>query len=59
MVTGPDGELLICYHGRTEKTGNARIGFISPAEITDTCQLRIRQNGRVTPGLLRRVGGEY
>lgn len=34
MFRGPEGEWLICYHGRTEATGQDRVGFISPAEIT-------------------------
>lgn len=34
MLHSPEGELLICYHGRTEKTGQDRVGFISPAEVT-------------------------
>lgn len=41
MLTGPEGELLICYHGRTEATGQDRIGFISPAEVTPDGKLRI------------------
>ncbi|MBE5768335.1 MAG: glycoside hydrolase [Clostridiales bacterium] len=35
MLKTPDGQWLICYHGRTEKTGHDRVGFISPAEISD------------------------
>lgn len=35
MLEGPAEEMLICYHGRTEKTGQDRVGFISEAEITD------------------------
>ncbi len=34
MFRGPEGEWLICYHGRTEATGQDRVGFISPAEVT-------------------------
>ena len=34
MLHSPEGQLLICYHGRTEKTGQDRVGFISPAEVT-------------------------
>lgn len=34
MFRGPGNEWLICYHGRTEATGQDRVGFISPAEIT-------------------------
>ncbi|MGN0763812.1 MAG: glycoside hydrolase family 43 protein [Aristaeellaceae bacterium] len=34
MLHSPEGELLICYHGRTETTGQDRVGFISPAEVT-------------------------
>ena len=41
MLHSPEGELLICYHGRTEKTGQDRVGFISPAEITPEGRLII------------------
>ncbi|MDD5897945.1 MAG: glycoside hydrolase, partial [Clostridia bacterium] len=41
MLRSPEGELLICYHGRTEETGQDRVGFISPAEITPDTRLRI------------------
>ena len=41
MLRSPAGELLICYHGRTEETGQDRVGFISPAEITPDTRLRI------------------
>lgn len=41
MLEGPDGELLICYHGRTEATGQARVGFISLAEAGAGGTLRI------------------
>ena len=34
MLHSPEGQLLICYHGRTETTGQDRVGFISPAEVT-------------------------
>ena len=43
QITGPghscmfhatDGQLMICYHGYTEKSGKRRVGFISPAHIT-------------------------
>lgn len=37
----PDGALMICYHGRTEQTGQDRIGFISPARITDEGRLAV------------------
>lgn len=37
----PDGALMICYHGRTEQTGQDRIGFISPAHITGEGRLVI------------------
>ena len=37
----PNGELMIVYHGRTEKTGQDRVGFISPAHITDDGRLVI------------------
>lgn len=36
-----DGIMMICYHGRTEKTGQDRVGFISPAEVTDDGRLLI------------------
>jgi len=35
MLKSPEGEWLICYHGRTEATGQDRVGFISPARITE------------------------
>lgn len=41
MFTGPDGELLICYHGRTVTGGQDRIGFISPARVTQDGKLEI------------------
>jgi len=34
MFDGPDG-LMICYHGRTEATGQDRVGFMSPANVVD------------------------
>lgn len=42
MFRGPEGEWLICYHGRTEATGQDRVGFISPAEITADGRVVIR-----------------
>lgn len=42
MLRSPGGELLICYHGRTKETGNDRVGFISPASITEDHRLVIR-----------------
>ena len=41
MLHSPEGELLICYHGRTEKTGHDRVGFISPAVLTEDGKLSI------------------
>ena len=41
MLHSPEGELLICYHGRTETTGQDRVGFISPAEVTPEGRLII------------------
>ena len=41
MLRSPEGELLICYHGRTETTGQDRVGFISPAEVTPEGRLII------------------
>lgn len=41
MLTAPSGEMLICYHGRTEKTGQNRVGFISPARMTGEGRLVI------------------
>ena len=41
MLHSPEGELLICYYGRTEKTGQDRVGFISPAEVTPEGRLII------------------
>ena len=35
------GELMICYHGRTEATGNDRIAFISPAHFDEQGRLVI------------------
>lgn len=34
MFHAPDGQLMICYHGYTEKSSTNRVGFISPAHIT-------------------------
>lgn len=34
LFPAPDGTLMICYHGRTEATGDDRIGFLSPVQIT-------------------------
>lgn len=42
MLHSAAGELLICYHGRTERTGQDRVGFISPAEISPEGRLAIR-----------------
>ena len=28
------GQLLICYHGRTAATGQDRVAFLSPARFT-------------------------
>lgn len=41
MLHSSEGQLLICYHGRTEKTGQDRVGFISPAEVTSEGRLII------------------
>ena len=41
MLYSPENELLICYHGRTEKTGHDRVGFISPARLTSENKLSI------------------
>lgn len=41
MLTGPEGEMMICCHGRTEKTGQNRVGFISPARMTGDGRLVI------------------
>ena len=41
MLHSPEGQLLICYHGRTETTGQDRVGFISPAEVTPEGRLII------------------
>ena len=35
------GKLMICYHGRTEATGNDRIAFISPAHFDEQGRLVI------------------
>ena len=42
MLRSPEGELLICYHGRTLTTGHDRIGFISPASIDKAGRLTIQ-----------------
>ncbi len=41
MITvAPDGETMLCvYHGRTSKTGDERVVFIDPMEITDDGKL--------------------
>ena len=36
-----EGQLMICYHGRTESTGQDRIGFISPAHFSEDGKLVI------------------
>ena len=41
MLQSPEGELLICYHGRTEATGQDRVGFISPARFTEAGKLEM------------------
>lgn len=50
QITGPghscmfhatDRQLMICYHGYTEKSGKRRVGFISPAHITEDGRLVI------------------
>ena len=41
MLHSPEGQLLICYPGRTETTGQDRVGFISPAEVTPEGRLII------------------
>lgn len=41
MFDGPDGGLMIAYHGRTEQTGQARVGFLSPAAFTPEGKLVI------------------
>ena len=41
MFHTPDGELMICYHGRTEAAGNDRIAFISPAHFDEAGRLVI------------------
>ena len=45
MFTNQDGEWMICYHGRTEKTGQDRIGFISPARISGDGKLTVVYDG--------------
>lgn len=35
LFRAPDGTPMICYHGRTETTGDDRIGFLSPVQLTD------------------------
>ena len=45
MFTNQDGEWMICYHGRTEKTGQDRIGFISPARISGDGKLSVVYDG--------------
>ena len=34
LFTTAQGQLMICYHGRTEATGPDRIAFLSPARFT-------------------------
>ena len=41
MLQSPEGEWLICYHGRTEATGQDRVGFISPARFTEDGKIEI------------------
>ena len=44
MFHAPDGQLMICYHGRTQKTGEDRVGFLSPAHFTADGRLVIDQD---------------
>lgn len=41
LFSAPDGSLMICYHGRTRDTGDARMGFLSPVEVTADGRLRV------------------
>ena len=41
MFRTPEGALMICYHGRTEATGQDRIAFLSPACFTPDGKLVI------------------
>ena len=34
LFHAPDGALMICYHGRTQATGQDRVAFLSPAHFT-------------------------
>lgn len=38
-----DGSMAIVYHGRTKETGNARIGFLSPARVDADGRLKIER----------------
>lgn len=39
LFTTAQGQLMICYHGRTEATGPDRIAFLSPARFTQDGRL--------------------
>lgn len=41
MFKNHDGEWMICYHGRTEKTGQDRVGFISPVKLSEDGKLSV------------------
>ncbi len=41
ILYGPDGKLYCVYHARTSKTGNQRLVFIDPLEITKQGVLKI------------------
>ena len=41
LFRGPDGSLMICYHGRTAATGEDRIAFLSPVRITEDGRLHV------------------
>ena len=41
MFKNRHGDWMICYHGRTEKTGQDRIGFISPVKISEDGKLGV------------------
>lgn len=44
MAVLEDGKMYIVYHGRTKETGDARIGFISPAMVDEDGKLRVERD---------------
>lgn len=41
LFRAPDDSLMICYHGRTEVTGEDRIAFLAPVQITGDGRMQV------------------